>query len=159
MHLYALGFWTARPAPILSDLLILQGFADRASPPASRTEGRQNGGNGSFLDVFRASVHWCKRRGETRPSTRPGFWFTFGKLLPTLLPGNAVPSALIAGIGFDFCPRSGRYWRKSWPAIVLRLSSLASMFAFLGHRSRVRRFLHGTPCLSTLWKFPRVQRV
>ena len=44
---------------------------------------------------------------------------------------------LIAGIGFVFCPTSGRYWRKSLSAIVLLLSSLASIFAFLVQRSRV----------------------
>ena len=44
---------------------------------------------------------------------------------------------LIAGIGFVFCPTSGRYWRKSLSAIVLLLSSLALFFAFLVPHSRV----------------------
>ena len=46
-------------------------------------------------------------------------------------------SLLIAGIGFVFCPTSGRYWRKSLSAIVLLLWSLASIFAFLVLHSRV----------------------
>src|SRR5260370_29429264 len=37
---------------------------------------------------------------------------------------------LVAGIGFLFCPTSGRYWRTSLSDIVLLLSSLASIFSF-----------------------------
>jgi hypothetical protein len=46
-------------------------------------------------------------------------------------------SLLIAGIGFDFCPGSGRYWPKSLSAIVLLLSGLASIFTFLVPHSLV----------------------
>jgi hypothetical protein len=58
---------------------------------------------------------------------------------------------LSAGIGFLFCPTSGHYGRKSLPAIVLLLSSLASIFAFLVPHSRVCHGLKSElPCSAEL---------
>jgi hypothetical protein len=59
--------------------------------------------------------------------------------------------SLSAGIGFVFCPTSGRSWRKSLSAFVLLLLSLASIFAFLVQRSRVCAHLKGClPCSAEL---------